>query len=196
LVVFSGVCLAQSAGPPTAEPLQALLDRAAKGDVKAECALGGMYRDGQGVRQDYAEAVRWFRKAAGQGDAKAANDLGFLYDNSQGVAEDHAEAARWYRRAADQGNADAEFNLGSLYDTGQGVPQDHAEAARYHVVAWLQSVLRHPGAAQLAADAPLHDPRLVVPLLVRSGHVQERMWIAKQKLDHFAVDGCGLVGKI
>src|ERR1017187_2988162 len=39
LVVFSGACLAQSANPPAAEPLQALRDRAAKGDVMAEREL-------------------------------------------------------------------------------------------------------------------------------------------------------------
>ncbi|MFP6744197.1 MAG: SEL1-like repeat protein [Alphaproteobacteria bacterium] len=30
-----------------------------------------MYADGRGVRQDDAEAARWFRKAAEQGDVAA-----------------------------------------------------------------------------------------------------------------------------
>jgi hypothetical protein len=30
-----------------------------------------MYHDGEGVLQDYAEAMKWFRKAADQGDAEA-----------------------------------------------------------------------------------------------------------------------------
>ena len=34
-----------------------------------------MYRDGQGVVQDEAEAVRWFRLAAEQGHAEAQYNL-------------------------------------------------------------------------------------------------------------------------
>ena len=40
-------------------PLAALL-----GMAKAQNNLGAMYQYGQGVKQDYAEAVRWYRLAA------------------------------------------------------------------------------------------------------------------------------------
>jgi hypothetical protein len=30
-----------------------------------------MYYNGEGVKQDYAEAIKWFQKAADQGDADA-----------------------------------------------------------------------------------------------------------------------------
>jgi TPR repeat protein len=87
-----------------------------------------MYDQGRGVPQDYAEAIRWYRKAADQGDIPAQDILGLMYSNGQGVPQDHAEAARWYRKAADQGDADAQFNLGLKYYKGQGVPQDYVEA--------------------------------------------------------------------
>jgi hypothetical protein len=35
-----------------------------QGDVSAQYNLGIMNLSGQGIRQDYAEAMRWFRKAA------------------------------------------------------------------------------------------------------------------------------------
>jgi uncharacterized protein len=38
-----------------------------KGLARAQYNLGVMYRDGQGVQQDYKEAVSWYRKAAEQG---------------------------------------------------------------------------------------------------------------------------------
>src|SRR5260370_42113148 len=38
--------------------------RAEQGDANAQYSLGNMYRNGQGVPEDYAEAVRWFRTAA------------------------------------------------------------------------------------------------------------------------------------
>ena len=62
-----------------------------------------MYDKGQGVPQDYAEAVKWYRLAAEQGDADAQYNLGVMYDNGQGVPQDYAEAVKWYRLAAEQG---------------------------------------------------------------------------------------------
>ena len=35
-----------------------------------------MYDNGEGVPQDYAEAVKWYRLAAEQGDARAQYNLG------------------------------------------------------------------------------------------------------------------------
>jgi len=58
-------------------------------------------------RDDYAEAMRWYRIAADQGSAEAQFEIGVLYDTGQGVAQDAAEAMRWYQRAADQGFAPA-----------------------------------------------------------------------------------------
>jgi len=40
-----------------------------QGDASAQSNLGLMYATGQGVPQDYAEAVRWYRRAADQGHA-------------------------------------------------------------------------------------------------------------------------------
>jgi hypothetical protein len=87
-----------------------------------------MYHNGDGVTQDYAEAMRWYRLAADQGYARAQSNLGLMYDSGIGVPEDSAEAARWYRLAADQGDANAQGMLGSMYATGQGVPQDYVQA--------------------------------------------------------------------
>ena len=44
----------------------------------AQSYLGVMYHEGQGVPQDYAEAVRWFRKAAEQSKARAQDKLGVM----------------------------------------------------------------------------------------------------------------------
>jgi hypothetical protein len=87
-----------------------------------------MYEKGQGVAQDYSEALGWYRKAAEQGNAIAQYNLGVMYANGQGVTQDHPEAIRWYRKAADQGNAKAQFYLGAMYAHGLGVAQDYVEA--------------------------------------------------------------------
>lgn len=41
--------------------------RAEDGDVGAMCGVGNCYFFGEGVIQNYAESVRWYRKAAEQG---------------------------------------------------------------------------------------------------------------------------------
>ena len=92
--------------------------------------LGISYYNGLGVRQDYCEAMKWFRLAADQGFASAQSGLGVGYALGHGMPQDHAEAVRWFRMAADQGDAFGQFNLGRAYYKGQGVPLDIEEAAR------------------------------------------------------------------
>ncbi|MDX2145962.1 MAG: caspase family protein, partial [Planctomycetota bacterium] len=82
-------------------------------------------------RKDYAEAMKWYRKAADAGEALAMNNIGLLYHNGKGVTQDYAEAMRWYRKAADAGEAGARGNIGVLYANGQGVTQDYAEAMKW-----------------------------------------------------------------
>src|SRR5713226_860800 len=103
---------------------------AEQGDANAQANLGYMYFHGQGVPQDYGEALRLYRKATDQGCAKAQFNLGSAYFHGQGVPQDYGEALRWYRKAADQGDAMAQDALGLMYYHGEGVPQDRAEAVR------------------------------------------------------------------
>ena len=66
----------------------------------AQFNLGVMYDNGQGVLQDYTEAVTWFRKAADQGHAPAQADLGVMYAHGQGVPQDYVQAHKWFNLAA------------------------------------------------------------------------------------------------
>ena len=50
------------------------------GDADAQYNLGLMYYNGQGIDQDYREAVKWYQKAAEQGNADAQNNLGLMYN--------------------------------------------------------------------------------------------------------------------
>ena len=55
--------------------LELLILLADQGNAKAQNNLGLMYDEGTGVPQNYAEAVKWYRKAASQGDAVAQSNL-------------------------------------------------------------------------------------------------------------------------
>ena len=105
-----------------------LLKAAERGDIAAQIHLGQKYERGEGVRQDYAEAIRWYRKSADQGFPLAQELVGETED----LVDNFAEAAKWYLRAADQGDSIAQGKLGLAYELGQGVLQDFAEAAKWY----------------------------------------------------------------
>jgi TPR repeat protein len=75
---------------------------------------GDRYFYGQGVEQNYVEAMEWYRKAADQGFADAQHNIGALYENGWGVAKDIDQAKVWYQRAADRGDAFAKGALERL----------------------------------------------------------------------------------
>ncbi len=50
-----------------------------QGYASAQNNLGYMYDQGQGVPQDYEQAIDWYRKAAEQGYAEAQCNLGSMY---------------------------------------------------------------------------------------------------------------------
>lgn len=106
--------------------------------------LGGMYETGEGVSQDYREALKWYKIAARAKDlpgmtrffwvsefsvASAQYKVGLMYADGKGVPPDYNEAAKWFRKAAQQGLPHAQFSLGIAYNMSKGVPQDFAEAA-------------------------------------------------------------------
>ena len=80
---------------------------AEQGNALAQFNLGLMYANGEGVPEDDAEAVRWYRLGAEQGNARAQSNLGVMYASGKGVPKDDAEAVRWVRLAAEQGYATA-----------------------------------------------------------------------------------------
>ena len=58
-----------------------------------------LYDQGDGVPQDYAKAMAWFRKAAAKGDGLAMFNIGFGYYNGDGAPQDEKKAVMWMRRA-------------------------------------------------------------------------------------------------
>ena len=85
-----------------------------------------------GKTKDYAQAVKWARKAAEMGNSRGQFRLGYCYDEGLGVTQDYAEAVKWYRKAIEQGHATAQNNLGFCYYNGHGVTQDYAEAVKWY----------------------------------------------------------------
>ena len=85
-----------------AEAFQLYRLAAEQGVAGAQCRLGVMYAEGQGVAQDDAESVRWFRLAAAQGDAEAQGGLGLACSTGRGVPQDFVASYMWMTLAAAQ----------------------------------------------------------------------------------------------
>ncbi|MDD5260741.1 MAG: tetratricopeptide repeat-containing serine protease family protein [Methylacidiphilales bacterium] len=119
----------------TAALIDELRSKAEKGDVEAQCRLGGMYVTGKAVPKDFAEAAKWYRKAAEQGNVDAQNNLGCIYQGRTGVPKDLVEAVKWFQKAAGHGDDNAQFNLGGMYESGEGVPRDEIEALAWYNLA-------------------------------------------------------------
>ncbi|WP_074061631.1 SEL1-like repeat protein [Rhizobium etli] len=98
-----------------------------RGNLRAAVNLGNAYEHGDGVPQDYAEAMKFYVLAAAElGDA--ANKIGDLYYYGKGVAQSYPQARLWFEKGAEAGHDEALRNLGSLYEYGKGVEKDAFKA--------------------------------------------------------------------
>ncbi len=87
---------------------------AEQGYSGAQNNLGTCYLGGEGVEQNYEEAVRWYSLAAEQENAYAQCNLGNCYKDGKGVEQDKDKAIEWYRKASDNGCEEAKEALDEL----------------------------------------------------------------------------------
>ena len=81
--------------PAGVTDLASLRKVAEHGDPAAQFSLGARYATGEGVTQDYTEAVHWFTLAAEQGHILAQATLGAYYWAGRGVPQDLTKAYYW-----------------------------------------------------------------------------------------------------
>ena len=132
---------------------------AEQGDAKSHFKIGMIYKHGQGVQQDYEEAVKWYRLGAEQGGVNAQYNLGLMYSTGKGTPQSHKESIKWllkvaeqnqvvtsmkaqrliranyhqlHKQIAEEGDSYAQRFLGASYYLGLGVTQDYAEAAKWY----------------------------------------------------------------
>jgi len=141
--------LARHLSPTAIDPLVEDRRRAEAGDLYAQYKLGETYCRGKGVPRDYAEGLKWLRKAADAGSWRAAELIGILYYDGVGVSQDYAEAVKWFTfngRGREPCGSEwsesgiSEVCLGECYLYGLGVQQDYAEAARWLIEASMSEL--------------------------------------------------------
>ena len=81
---------------------------AKQGYPLAKCDIGIMYRNGEGVKQDYKEAAKWLIEAAEGGDGLAQFHIGKMYVQGNGVEKDFSKALEWFEKAHENGVKEAD----------------------------------------------------------------------------------------
>ena len=97
-------------------------------EAHEQCRIGSTHYNGEGVQQNFVEAMRWFRMAADRGHAKAQYNLGYQYAKGEGVPQDYVRAHMWANLAAAQGVTDASKNRDAV--AAQMTPAQIAEAQK------------------------------------------------------------------
>ena len=101
--------------------VQALFEKARTGDAEAWYKIGEAYLFGVGVKLNWREALKAYKRAANLRCVAAMTRLAVCYLRFAGEPE---KAVSWFRRAADMGRADAMYALSVCFYAGHGVAQN------------------------------------------------------------------------
>jgi len=130
--------------------LEELRQMAEQGDDDAENSLGLHYAQGDGVKLDEHEAVRWFLRAAQHGNVAAQSKLGSIYYSGRGVRKDLTQAYFWMVVARLSGDeASKTLSPGIRYE----LTRDQVTAIEVEAGRWLhqQRQKSKPSAGQSKA---------------------------------------------
>ena len=91
-------------------------------------------------KNDFVNALKWYRNAAAKGSPDAMSLVGDIYYiGEEGVEQDYREAFHWYQRAARCGYTMAKIKLALLLYRGRGVKQDLPRAFKlFDEISWTR----------------------------------------------------------
>ena len=121
-------------------------DAAEHGSDEMQYWLGILYNRGWGVKQDDAEAAKWWRKAAEQGNPYAQRELSTAYALGVGVKKDMDQAYFWdfvsarIAAPAYTGIIKNDIRAGVLIGK---IPQEHLEAIEKRAAEWKPNTEPH-----------------------------------------------------
>jgi hypothetical protein len=95
---------------------------------------GRMMINGDGIKKDRVEGVKWVQKSAALGDYHGLADLADIYRHGVGdVKRDFVKAVEIHKELAKKGHLVSMNNLGSIYYHGKGnVKKDYKLSAKYY----------------------------------------------------------------
>jgi TPR repeat protein len=113
-----------------------LEELATAGNADAQWQMGVRCHDGEGVPQDDARAVQWFRLAAEQGNVAAQGALGAYYWRGRGVPSDLAKAYLWSAIAMAQGD---EMSKSRIEGLSSQMTRAQISVARQQAEDWIRA---------------------------------------------------------
>jgi TPR repeat protein len=97
------------------------------GDPEGCWTIGTLFQEGLGVRQNDAEAARYFETACSGGAKLGCSSFAKLLDEGKGLAPDPARAVSLLKSSCDRGYPDSCASLSTFYFRGRTVAQDPRE---------------------------------------------------------------------
>jgi len=91
------------------------------------------YKSRLGLKQNYAEAWKWYEAASRKKNEKATFMLSRMSKYGEGVPKNIEQSVHWLQVASEQGNAQAMFLLSNAYADGEGIAKN-PDLARH----WLE----------------------------------------------------------
>jgi hypothetical protein len=98
--------------------------------------IGCMYKNGEYFKQDYQEAIKYYKMAIGKGNDYAMFSLGGMYHYGIGIERNYTEAIKYYKIAIVKGNGHAMNAIGWMYHNGTGLRKNYYEAIKYYKMAY------------------------------------------------------------
>jgi SEL1 protein len=90
--------------------------------AKSAGYIGMMYLRGEGVEQNFATAMIWFKRGVANGDALCQHETGLMYLHGYGVPQDAFKAAAYFKAASELDFPASETRLGALFLDQGDVP--------------------------------------------------------------------------
>ena len=122
---------AGAASAMCAKDLGRLRDRAFDGDPAAQFKLGYMFEHGIDMKQDNAEAFKWYSRAAENGNPCAQYYGAIMILNGVITDKDTCLAMKWLRRSAVCGNVNAQYLFGMRVFEGKGIAQNETAGLKW-----------------------------------------------------------------
>ena len=103
------------------------------GSAQSCGALGSMYYFGQGVKQNYVQALKLGEQSCNDGFVPACFNVAILYDEPHvGIKQNYTKSAQFFEKSCIDDFTAGCASAGVAYHKGIGVKHDYDKAAKYH----------------------------------------------------------------
>jgi len=151
---------------------------AGMGDPVAQYKLGVMYEEGVATKQNYDEALAWFKKAAARKYRPAMRRITYIDILKNGYKKkQHDKWLQAVKQDSQQGDGESKLLLGVMYKNGIATERDYMQAEKY---------IRQAVAMNIAgAEDELESIRLLISTeRMRQAEKQKQLEAEKQKQQH------------